>query len=87
MNIKILNSSKEELELEIASLTIAEILREYLNQDSAVAFAAWRRAHPTDKPILLIRTKNKTAKKALNDAISAITKELDKLESDFSKLK
>ena len=87
MEITILKSSKEEIELEIENLTIAEILRVYLNKDSAVTFAAWRREHPTKKPVLLVKTKGKTAKKAIDDAVSAITKDLAKLEADFKKLK
>ena len=87
MEIKILKSSKEETELEIESLTIAEILRVYLNKDSSVTFVAWKREHPTKKPILLVKTKGKAAKKAIDDAISAITKDLDKLETDFKKMK
>ena len=87
MEINILKSSKDEIELEIENLTIAEILRVYLNKDSAVIFAAWKREHPTKKPILLVKTKGKTAKKAIEDAVSLITKNLDKLEADFKKLK
>jgi DNA-directed RNA polymerase subunit L len=87
MEIQILKSNKEEIELEIENLTIAEILRVYLNKDSAVTFAAWKREHPTKKPILLVKTKGKTAKKAIDDAVSAITKDLDKLEADFKKMK
>ncbi len=87
MEINILKSSKDEIELEIENLTIAEILRVYLNKDSAVTFAAWKREHPTKKPILLVKTKGKTAKKAIDDAVSLITKNLDKLEADFKKLK
>ncbi len=87
MEIDILKSSKNELEFQIESLTLAELLRVYLNKDSSVNFAAWKREHPTEKPILLIKTKGKTAKKALNDAVSAVIKDLDKLESDFKKLK
>jgi len=87
MEINILNDSKEELEVEIGSLTLAEILRVYLNKDSSVTFAAWKREHPTHKPILSVKTKGKTPKKALNDAISAITKDLDNIEADFKKLK
>ena len=73
----------DELEAEIESLTLVEILRVYLNKDSNVTFAAWKRDHPTKKPKLLVKTKGKTAKKAVNEAISNITKDLDKLESDF----
>ena len=87
MEINVLKSSKDEIEVELGSLTIAEILRVYLNKDSSVNFVAWRREHPTKKPVLLVRTKGKTAKKAINDAVNAITKELDKIESDFKKMK
>ncbi len=87
MEMKILKDSKEELEVEIGSLTMAEILRVYLNKDSSVTFAAWKREHPTKKPILAVRTKGKTPKKAINDAISSITKDLDNIEADFKKLK
>jgi len=87
MEINILKNEKEELKLELENLTMAEILRVYLNKDSSVTFAAWKREHPTKKPILLIKTKGKTAKKALNDTITKITKELDKFENDFKKLK
>ena len=87
MEINILRNSKEEIEVEIENLTLAEILRVYLNKDSSVTFAAWKREHPTKKPVLLVKTKGKTAKKAIGDAVNSITKNLDKLESDFSKLK
>ncbi|MBA7524778.1 hypothetical protein ES705_16920 [subsurface metagenome] len=87
MEINILENSKDEIKLELESLTIAEILRVYLNKDDSVIFAAWRREHPTKNPVLLVRTRGKTAKKAINDAVSKITKDLDKIESDFKKLK
>ena len=87
MEINILENSKDEIKLELESLTIAEILRVYLNKDDSVSFAAWKREHPTKNPVLLVRTKGKTAKKAINDAVSKITKDLDKIESDFKKLK
>jgi len=85
--MKILKDSKEELEVEIGSLTMVEILRVYLNKDSSVTFAAWKREHPTKKPILAVRTKGKTPKKAINDAIALITKDLENIETDFKKLK
>ena len=82
-----MKSSKDEVEVEIESLTIAEILRVYLNKDSAVDFVAWKRKHPTEKPILKVKTKGKTAKKAIADAVSSIGKDLDKTLGDFKKLK
>lgn len=85
--MKVLSSSKDEIELELESLTIAEILRVYLNKDSGVSFAAWKRLHPTERPILKVKTKGKTVKKALNDAIEALEKDLDKTLDEFKKLK
>ena len=82
-----MNSSKDEMELEIDNLTLVEILRVYLNKDSGVSFAAWKREHPTVSPILKVQTKGKTAKKAIHDAVSAIVKDLDKIEVDFKKMK
>ncbi|MEK6819985.1 MAG: RpoL/Rpb11 RNA polymerase subunit family protein [Nanoarchaeota archaeon] len=87
MELKVLNSSKDEMELEIDNLTLVEILRVYLNKDDAVSFAAWKREHPTKSPILKVQTKGKTAKKAVHDAVSAIVKDLDKIEKDFKGMK
>ena len=87
METNILKSSKDELELEFENSTIAEILRVYLNKDSSVEFAAWKREHPTEKPVLAVKTKGKTPKKAVVDAVNLITKDLDKVESDFKKMK
>ncbi len=85
MEVKILKNNKDSIEVEIDSLTIAEILRVYLNKDSNVNFVAWKRDHPTKNPILKIEGKN--AKKSLKDAVSAVVKDLDKVEKDFEKMK
>jgi len=85
MDVKILKAEKDSLEVEIDSLTMVEILRVYLNKDSNVVFAAWKRDHPTKNPLISIKGKN--PKKSLKDAISAIEKDLSKIEKDFSKLK
>jgi len=87
VELNILRSEKDEIEAEIENVTLAEIIRVYLNQDSNVTFAAWKREHPTKLPIILVKTKGKTAKKALNDAIGSIVKDLDKVEAEFKKLK
>jgi len=87
MEIKILKNSKDEIETQVGNVTLAEILRVYLNKDSAVTFVAWRRDHPSEIPVLLVKTKSKTAKKAIADAVVAASKDLDKIEADFKKLK
>ncbi len=87
MELNILRDEKEEIEVQMDNLTMAEILRVYLNKDSGVTFAAWKRQHASENPILLVKTKGKTAKKAISDAVAHITKELDKIETNFKKMK
>jgi len=87
MELTILNSEKDEIEVQVGNLTLVEILKVYLNRDSSVTFAAWKREHPTQKPILKVKTKGKTPKKAISDAVNAITKDLDKALSEFKKMK
>lgn len=87
LELEILKSSKDEIEVRVGNITLVEILRVYLNKDPAVSFAAWKREHPSEKPILKVTTKGKSAKKAISDAVASIVKELDKIEADFKKLK
>ncbi len=87
MEINILKSSKDEIELQVDNLTLVEILRVYLNKDSSVTFSAWKYEHPTENPILSVKTKGKNPKKAIDDAVSSIIKDLNKVSGDFSKLK
>ncbi len=83
--MEILKQDKESIEVQLDNLTLAEILRVYLNKDSDVKFAAWKREHPTKNPILAVKSKN--PKKSIKDAVSAIVKDLDKVEKDFEKMK
>jgi DNA-directed RNA polymerase subunit L len=85
MDLKILKEDKEEIEVEIDNVTLAEVLRVYLNENSNVSFAAWKREHPTKNPVLKVKAKN--PKKAIKEAVSTVSKELDKVEKDFSNLK
>ena len=80
-------NEKSEAEIEIDSLTLVEILRHYLSKDSDVEFVAWKRDHPTKPPILRVKTKGKTVKKAIEDAVSAIEKDSKKLLEEFKKSK
>ena len=87
MEIKVLKNESNEIEIEIDNLTVAELLRVYLNKDSNVELAAWRREH-FEKPVVLkIKTKGKTAKKSLDDAISQIKKDSSVLEANIKKAK
>ena len=87
MQIQYLKNEKHEVEIELNNVTIAELLRSYLNNDEEVTLAAWKREHPTKNPKIKIKTSGKTAKKALNDAIARIEKYLDRIESNFKKAK
>ncbi len=87
MEFEILSESKDEIEFRVGSLTIAELLRVYLNQNENVSFAAWKREHPTEQPIMKVKSKGKDVKKLIKDAAEDITKELDKFKADFKKLK
>ena len=87
MKVEVIKSEKDELEIKIDNLTIVELLRVYLNKDSSVDFAAWKREHPSEKPILKVETKGKSAKKAIDDAISLVVKDLEKIEKDFKGMK
>ena len=78
MNIEILKQDKNSIELKIDDLTVAEVLRAYLNKEG-IEFAAWRREHPSKPLLFKIESSGKTVKKAISDAISAINKDADKL--------
>jgi DNA-directed RNA polymerase subunit L len=87
MEIKILKKDKNEIEFQIESLTIAEILRVYLNKDSAVEFAAWRREQVTEHPLMKVKTSGKDVSKAVDDAVKACVSDLESLEKDFKIIK
>ncbi|GIU68314.1 MAG: hypothetical protein KatS3mg001_164 [Candidatus Pacearchaeota archaeon] len=87
MKIKVLSSSKNEAEFEIENLTLAELLKVYLNKDESVEMAAWKRIHPFEKPVFKLVTKGKSPKKAIDDAISKAIKDLGKVEEEFKKMK
>ena len=78
MKIEILKQEKSEVELKIDNITIAEILRVYLNK-RGIEFAAWRREHPSKPVVMLIKGSN--VKKEVADSINEIKKDLSKIVS------
>ena len=87
MHIKYIKDEKNEAEIELDSLTIAELLREYLSGDDSVSFVAWKREHPTKYALLKVKTSGKTVRKAVSDAVARIGKEADKLVEEVKKSK
>lgn len=86
MEIKVIKAEKNELEIELNNLTVAELLRNVLWQDSATEFAAWKREHPTKNPHLVLKTKGKIAKKVLLDTLTSTQKTLSQLTKEFKKV-
>lgn len=78
MNIEIIKQDKNSVELKIDNLTVAEILREYLNRQE-IEFAVWRREHPSKPLLMKIESSSGSVKKAVADAIEAIKKDADKI--------
>lgn len=87
MEIKFLKNTKNEVEVQIQDLTLAEILRVYLNNEPEVTFVAWKREHMTEKPILKIKTRDKDVKVIVKSAIETITKDLDDVLGNFKAMK
>jgi DNA-directed RNA polymerase subunit L len=84
MEIKIVKEEKNTLDIELSSLTIAELLRAYMVNEG-VDVVAWKRDNPNTNPVLHIE--GATPKKALSSAIAKIEKEVDSAVSEFKKLK
>ncbi len=84
MEIKVLKNEKNVLEVELDNVTVAEVVRVYLNE-KGVKLAVWSRDHPTSNPIL--RIEGDKPKKLLKDSISAVEKDIDSAVNEFKKLK
>ena len=84
MNVEVISHSANECEVRVDNITIAEILRVYLNEHG-IKFAAWRRDHLTKPAVLRIESSGKTVKKAISEAVSAISNDVDSLVKSFGK--
>jgi len=83
MELDIKKSSASELHFVIKGErhTFPNLLRETLLEDSSVQFAAYVLPHPLGPDAeLVVKTKGKTAKKALTDALSKVEKQLQDFE-------
>jgi len=90
MEIEVLNAKKNELEFVLKGErhTYPRILREALLQDSSVQFAAYRLEHPFDEDSkFVVKTKGKTPKKALSDAVKKIDSNLNEFKKAFKAAK
>ncbi|UZE93999.1 MAG: hypothetical protein IB618_00265 [Candidatus Pacearchaeota archaeon] len=85
MEVKLIKYKKNELEIELDNLTMAELLRSMLWKDKATEVAAWSRKHPTKNPRLVLKTSGKDSKKILADTIAKIQKINSELAREFKK--
>ena len=76
MNLEVVKAEKNDVEIKIDNLTVAEILRVYLN-DAEVEFAAWRREHPFKPLVMKIQSPN--VKKSVSEACAVIKKDMDRI--------
>ncbi|MEK6800859.1 MAG: hypothetical protein AABY10_01505 [Nanoarchaeota archaeon] len=80
MDIKILKQEKNGLEFTIDSITVAEILRVYLNKNNT-DFAAWRRVHPDEPLLMKVESSGKNVVKEISEAVEMIKKDLNKIQA------
>jgi len=84
MEIEIVKQEKDELILHIDNLTIAELMRSYLNAQG-IEFVAWRREHPSKPIVMRIQVSSGTVKKIISDAVAAVKKDLAVIEKGLKK--
>ena len=83
MKIDIVKQDKSSVEVSIDNVTVAELLRVYL-AEQGVDFVAWKREHPSKPAIFKLVSKEGTGK-AAHAAVSAITKECERLRAVVKK--
>jgi len=74
MEVEVVKSEKNEMEIKTDNVTVVEILRNYLYENGA-EFAVWKREHPSKPAVLSVKSSGKTAAKAISDSIAAIEKD------------
>lgn len=86
MDIKILEKSKDIVELEISSNdpTIAEMIVSKLNEADTVEFASYKWEHPLEGiQKIYIKTKSGDPLVLLKNTIKSVIKELDELQGQI----
>jgi DNA-directed RNA polymerase subunit L len=89
MEIKVLNQEKDLLEFEVInkSQTYCNILRNALWDNQDIDYAAYKQDHPlVGNPVMLVRAKKGSPKKAIQDTLESLKKRFADLEKEFSAL-
>ena len=90
MELDVKKSSANELRFVMKGErhSFPNLLRATLLQDQAVTFAAYTMPHPLGEDCeFIVKTKGKTAKKALSDAVKRIEGQLSEFEKAFKAAK
>ncbi|HKZ50003.1 MAG TPA: RpoL/Rpb11 RNA polymerase subunit family protein [Candidatus Nanoarchaeia archaeon] len=90
MEANILKEDKDILEVQLSEADhgFLNMLKEALWKQSGVEMASFRLEHPeVSKPVFVLRTKGKEAKKVWNSALDSVSADLEKLGKEFKKLK
>jgi len=82
MQVDVVSFEKNELDVQVDNVTIAEILRIYLSENGA-DFVAWKREHPS-KPVVM-KVKASNVSKAVADAVALIKKDCSVLVNELKK--
>ncbi|MCD6381522.1 MAG: DNA-directed RNA polymerase subunit L [Candidatus Aenigmarchaeota archaeon] len=85
MTNKIIKETKNSLVVEMDSLTLANLLNEYLWSIKGIKFAGFSKEHPyLSKPKLLVNATD--PKKALKSAVERILKDVEELRKQVKKI-
>ncbi len=90
MEIEVLKEEKHELQVQFSEIDhgFLNLLKEAIWQQSGVEMASFRLEHPeVSKPLFVLKTKGKEAKKVWNSALESVSEQLEKLNKELKKLK
>ena len=90
MEYEILKEETHELQIQFSEIDhgFLNLIKEAIWQQSGVEIASFRLEHPeVSKPLFVLKTKGKDAKKVWNSAIDSSKEQLEKLNKEMKKLK
>jgi DNA-directed RNA polymerase subunit L len=90
MEYEILKEETHEMQIQFSEIDhgFLNMIKEAVWQQSGVEMASFRIEHPeVSKPLFILKTKGKDAKKIWNSALAAIDEQLEKLSKELKKLK
>ena len=90
MKINVLESEKDLLKVEFEKKDegFLNLIKKYVWQDKATELAGYKIDHPeVGKPVFVLKTKSKAAKKVWNDALTTAKKDIEDFEKELKKIK